>query len=114
MVLAPDLVLRLRRESRDQHGMIGENMLQPGLRAVGSGEHLGKIAQHVPANLVTAIARRLTHPQQPGAFEILDGLLGNAALILATLRALLEHRHQRARARHQLVGRRMPSERHDV
>ena len=94
--------------------MIGENMLQPGLRAVRSGEHLSDIAQHVPAKLVTAIARRLAHAQQPGAFKILDGFLGNAALILATLRALLEDRHQRAGARHQLLRRRMPSERHDV
>ena len=77
-------------------------------------EHLGDVAQHVPAKLVSAVARRLAHAQQPGAFKVLDGFLGNAALVLATLRALLQDRHQRTRTRHQLVGRRMPSERHDV
>jgi hypothetical protein len=56
----------------------------------------------------------LAQPQQPGALEVLDGFLWNAALILAALGAFLQHRHQRSRARHQLVRCRMPSEQYDV
>ena len=114
VVLAPDLLLRLRREGRDQHGVVGEDVLQPGLRAVGRREHVGNIAQHVPAHLVAAIARRLAHPQQPGALEILDRLVGNAALILAARGTLLEHGHQRPRPRHQLFELGCRLERYDV
>ena len=114
VVLAPDFFLRLRRKGRDENRVIGVDVLQPGLRAIGGAKHIGEIAQRIPAHLVAAVARRLAQPQQPGALEILHRLLGNAALILAARGTLLQHRHQRPRPRHQLFDGRMPSERYDV
>ena len=79
VVLAPDLLLRLRREGRDQHLVVGEDVLQPGLRAAGGREHFAHVAQDVPAHVEAAVARRLAHAQQARALEFVDGFVRHAA-----------------------------------
>ena len=51
VVLAPDLLLRLRREGRDQHRVVGKDVLQPRLRAAGGREQFADVAEDVPAHL---------------------------------------------------------------
>ncbi len=114
VVRAPDLFLRLRREGRDQHGVIGKDVLQPSLRSARRRQHFTHVAQHVPAMLVAAIAGRLAHLQQSGTLEVRNRFVGHATRSLATLGTFLQHRHERPRAVHQVIGARMARERDDV
>src|SRR4051812_21042076 len=103
MVAAPNILLRLRRKGREHVRVVGENALNPGLRPARSGEDLRDFAKHVPAELIAAVAGRLTHARQPGALVILNRALGTAPHVLGLLRTFLEGGGELPRPRQQFI-----------
>ena len=104
-VLAPDILLRLRRVGRELQDVVGEHHVHPGLRAAAARQRLADFAQHIVVVLEAAVARRLADAQQIVGEIVADGLVRAAAQRLALRGAFLQHRHQRLGAAQQFLAR---------
>ncbi len=89
-VLAPDVLLRLRRIGRELEDVVGEHHVHPGLRAAAARQRLADFAQHVVAVLEAAVARRLADAQQIVGEIVADRLVRAAAQRFGLRGALLQ------------------------
>ena len=105
LVAAPDVVLRLLREVRQDAGVIAEIVQAPGRRAAGRFAELdGDVEHHLVVVLVAAPALGLQRVDQAGVDVFLDRLARNVAVALGLDRALAQLGRQRAGARDKLLG----------
>src|SRR5262249_1956604 len=104
---APEPLLRLRREVGEDQLVHRVVLVHPGRARAAAAELRGDARVGGEALLVAAVGARLEDPEETGVFQLADRLLGHAALALAALGALAQARHERTRAREQLVARRI-------
>ena len=104
-VLGPDIVLGADIERAELLRMIGQDVVDPGLRAAAARQHLADFAAHVPAELKAAIARRLADAEEARRLIVRDRFVGAAAQLFAPRGTLAQHGHQRRGAAQQLVAR---------
>src|SRR5262249_37795231 len=106
-VSAPDIVLRLFREMRQDAGMVGRTAQTQGRRPAGRFAELDRdIERYLVVVLVTAPAFWLERVNQAGGKVFVDRLLWNVAIALGFHGALAQPGRQRTSADDEFVGSR--------
>ena len=92
VVLAPDILLSLRRQDREVPVVHAQHAENPAARPAHRGDLGDRLVEDAGVEFVAAVALRLQGAQQPVLLEIGEGLVGQAAQFLGPPRPLGQRR----------------------